>query len=73
MRASKLYGEKFTDDRGRIVATFQIITLTAWAPHASQQQPLRPGSAKVKLADALSTDEIQLDDKTPFAKEIKPS
>jgi NADH dehydrogenase [ubiquinone] 1 alpha subcomplex assembly factor 5 len=73
MHASKLYGEKFTDDRGRIVATFQIVTLTAWAPHASQQQPLRPGSAKVKLADALSTDEIQLDDKTPFAKEIKPS
>lgn len=73
MRAGELYSEKFSDERGRIVATFQIVTLTAWTPHASQQQPLRPGSAKAKLADALKTDEIKLDDKTPFSKETKPS
>ena len=73
MRVAELYSEKFTDDGGRIVATFQIVTLTAWAPHASQQKPLRPGSAKVKLADALRTDEVRLDDKTPFSKENKPS
>jgi NADH dehydrogenase [ubiquinone] 1 alpha subcomplex assembly factor 5 len=73
MRAAELYAEKFADERGRIVASFQIVTLTAWTPHASQQQPLRPGSAKAKLADALKTDEIKLSDKTPFSKEIKPS
>lgn len=73
MRAAEIYREKFSDHRGRIVASFQIVTLTAWAPHASQQQPLRPGSAKAKLADALSTDEIQLTDKTPFSKETKTS
>ena len=73
MRAAELYSEKFADARGRIVATFQIVTLTAWAPHASQQQPLRPGSAKSKLADALNTDEIKLDEKTPFSKGTKSS
>lgn len=73
MRAADIYRQKFADTRGRIVASFQIVTLTAWAPHASQQQPLRPGSAQTKLADALSTDEIRLGDKTPFTKETKPS
>jgi hypothetical protein len=38
-----------------VPATFEIITLTGWAPHASQQQPLRPGSATVRLAEALGT------------------
>lgn len=42
---------------GRIPATFEIVILTAWAPHESQQQPLRPGSAEARLADALNTDE----------------
>ena len=36
-------------------ATFEIITLTGWAPHASQPKPLQPGSAKMRLADALGT------------------
>ncbi len=40
---------------GRITATFEIVTLTGWAPHASQQQPLRPGSARASLAKALGT------------------
>ncbi len=68
MRAAQLYAEKFTNERNRIVATFQIVTLTAWSPHASQQKALRPGSAKAKLADALETNEISLDEKTPFSK-----
>ena len=38
---------------GRIPATFEIITLTGWVPHESQQKPLAPGSAKVRLSDAL--------------------
>jgi SAM-dependent methyltransferase len=52
-RAGEIYAERFADPDGRIVATFEILTLTGWAPDASQQQPLRPGSAKARLADAL--------------------
>ena len=53
-RASEIYAERFAGPDGRIRATFEIITLTGWAPHASQPQPLRPSSAKMRLADALS-------------------
>lgn len=52
-RAFALYTEKFAEADGRIRATFEIITLTGWAPHPDQQQPLKPGSAKMRLADAL--------------------
>ncbi len=52
-RAAELYADKFAAPDGRVVATFEILTLTGWAPHASQPQPLRPGSAKLRLADAL--------------------
>jgi SAM-dependent methyltransferase len=55
MRALQIYRERFGLTDGRIPATFEIITLTAWAPHESQQQPLRPGTARVRLADALGT------------------
>jgi hypothetical protein len=44
-------------------ATFEIITVTGWAPHESQQKPLKPGSAKMRLADALGTVEIKTGDK----------
>lgn len=54
-RALALYQERFELPNGRVPATFEIITLTGWAPHESQQQPLQPGSAKVRLADALGT------------------
>ena len=57
-RAFELYAKRFSDPDGRVKATFEIVTLTGWAPHASQQQPLRPGSAKTRLADALRTKEI---------------
>ena len=56
-RALELYGERYADADGRVPATFEIITLTGWAPHESQPKPLKPGSAKVRLADALKTRE----------------
>lgn len=57
-RAAEIYAERFARPDGRVVATFEIITLTGWAPHESQQQPLRPGSARARLADALQTKEV---------------
>jgi hypothetical protein len=45
-------------------ATFDILWLSGWAPHPNQQQPLRPGSAKARLADALGTREISAGEKT---------
>jgi SAM-dependent methyltransferase len=57
LRVAEIYAERFSRPDGRITATFEIVTLTGWAPHASQQQPLRPGSARQRLADALSVAE----------------
>ncbi|MEH6664242.1 MAG: methyltransferase domain-containing protein [Brevundimonas sp.] len=57
-RAAALYAERHADPDGRIRATFEIIHLTGWAPHASQPKPARRGSATVRLADALNTREI---------------
>lgn len=56
-RAFEIYRERFSDADGRIRATFEILTATGWAPHESQQKPLKPGSAKTRLADALKTSE----------------
>ena len=56
-RACEVYAERFARPDGRITATFEIITMTGWAPHESQQQPLRPGSAKMRLAEALGVRE----------------
>ena len=53
VRAAEIYAERYSDPDGRIRATFSIIYASGWAPHESQQQPLKPGSAKVRLADAL--------------------
>lgn len=58
METARLYAERFSDDEGRITATFQIIFMIGWRPHESQQQPLRPGSAKNRLAEVLGTTEI---------------
>jgi SAM-dependent methyltransferase len=55
-RAGEIYAERFSEG-GRIAATFEIITMTGWSPDASQQQPLRPGSARMRLADALGSSE----------------
>lgn len=59
-RAARIYAATFTLPSGRLPATVELITLTGWAPHESQQQPLRPGSAKSRLADALRVPEQPL-------------
>ncbi|MGB0499130.1 MAG: SAM-dependent methyltransferase [Rubricella sp.] len=56
-QAAALYAERFPAEGGRIAATFEIVTLTGWAPAETQQKPLRPGSAAMRLADALGTEE----------------
>lgn len=55
LRAAAAYAERFSDPDGRVRATFELVWLSGWAPHPSQQQPLRPGSARTRLADALGT------------------
>ncbi|OCW58307.1 methyltransferase domain-containing protein [Hoeflea olei] len=60
LRAAQIYAERFSDPDGRIRASFSIIHLSGWAPHESQQKPLRPGSARTRLADALRTPERKL-------------
>lgn len=57
MRAAALYAERFADPDGRLPATFELVWLSGWAPHVSQQKPLRPGSARMRLADALGVPE----------------
>jgi len=59
-RAFEIYQTKFGEPDGRVPATFEILTLTGWTPDPSQQQPLKPGSAKMRLADALKTVEHPL-------------
>ena len=59
-RAVALYDHENADPDGRVKATFELATLTAWSPHESQQKPLRPGSATTRLADALGTSELKL-------------
>ncbi len=53
LRMAEIYAERFADTDGRIRATFDIVWLSGWAPHESQQQPLKPGSAKASLAEAV--------------------
>jgi SAM-dependent methyltransferase len=62
-RVVEIYAERFADPDGRIRATFEIVWLSGWAPHESQQQPLKPGSAKTRLADALRTQEVSAGEK----------
>jgi NADH dehydrogenase [ubiquinone] 1 alpha subcomplex assembly factor 5 len=57
LRATEIYQEIFGDNDGRVPATFEIITLTAWSPSASQQQPLTRGTGQVNLADVLNPKE----------------
>lgn len=53
LRMAQIYSERFADPDGRIRATFEVIWLSGWAPHESQQKPLKPGSAKASLAEAV--------------------
>ena len=62
-RVFEIYAERFADPDGRIRATFEIVWLSGWAPHESQQKPLKPGSAKTRLADALRTQEVSAGEK----------
>jgi len=63
MRMGEIYAQRFADADGRLRATFEIVWLSGWAPHESQQQPLRPGSARQRLADALGSKEMPAGDK----------
>jgi SAM-dependent methyltransferase len=58
-RAAAHYAEHFANEKGRLKATFELVTITGWAPHESQQKPLKPGSAKFSLAEALGTKELK--------------
>ncbi|OCK57931.1 methyltransferase domain-containing protein [Bradyrhizobium sp. LMTR 3] len=53
LRMAQIYAERFADADGRIRATFDIVWLSGWAPHESQQKPLKPGSAKASLQEAV--------------------
>jgi SAM-dependent methyltransferase len=53
MRAADIYAERFSDPDGRVRATFSLVWMSGWAPHSSQQKPLKPGSAQVSLTKIL--------------------
>lgn len=67
LRAAAIYAERYGAADGRIPASFQIVTLTGWRPHARQQQPLQPGSAAARLAEALGRPE------TPASRKRRPT
>jgi hypothetical protein len=56
-RACEIYAERFGEPDGRVRASFDILTMTGWAPHPDQPRPLKPGSARMRLADALGAKE----------------
>ena len=63
LRMAEIYAERFSDPDGRVRATFEIAWLSGWAPHESQQKPLKPGSAAQRLADALGARELPAGEK----------
>jgi SAM-dependent methyltransferase len=62
-RMTEVYADRFADADGRLRASFEIVWLSGWAPHESQQKPLKPGSASQRLADALGSREISAGEK----------
>jgi SAM-dependent methyltransferase len=70
-RAEAIYRERHGAKNDRILASFEIVYLSGWAPHESQQKPLQPGSAQRRLADALRTTEFPAGDKAPFPAKPK--
>ena len=71
-RALEIYASRFARADGKVSATFEILYLCGWAPHESQQKPLKPGTAKARLADALRTTEITAGDKAGFPPGEEP-
>jgi len=67
MHMAEIYVQRFADADGRVRATFDIVWLSGWAPHPSQQQPLKPGSAQARLADVLGTREVSAGEKADRA------
>lgn len=67
-RVTAIYADRFSDSDGRVRATFEIIWLSGWVPHESQQKPLEPGSAAQRLADALGTKELPTGEKPERAR-----
>lgn len=63
LRMAEIYATRFSDPDGKVRATFEISWLSGWAPDASQQKPLKPGSARIRLADALNTRELPAGEK----------
>lgn len=63
LEAAAMYAKEYADGDGRVTVTFQVLYLGGWTPHASQQKPLKPGSAAARLADALGTTEQPAGDK----------
>ena len=59
VEANKIYKNKFSENN-KIYATFEILYFIGWSKHSSQQKPIKPGSAKKRLSDALSTEEFNL-------------
>jgi SAM-dependent methyltransferase len=68
LRMAEIYAAGHADADGRVRATFEIVWLSGWAPHESQQKPLKPGSATQRLADALGVPEIPAGDKPPISR-----
>ncbi len=64
MRAMDIYAQRFSDPDGRVRATFEFVTLSGWAPGPDQPKAKRPGSASVRLADALGVKEQKAGEKT---------
>ena len=63
LRAAELYAERFARPGGRVTASFEVLFLHGWSPHASQPKALKPGSAAQRLADALGTSELSAGEK----------
>ncbi|GGD04595.1 methyltransferase domain-containing protein [Aquisalinus flavus] len=55
IRAMEIYAQTYPAEGGGVTATFEIVMLTGWAPHASQQKPLKPGQGKASMAEAVKT------------------
>jgi SAM-dependent methyltransferase len=63
LRAAEIYRERFTQVSGRVAASFEVLFLHGWAPHESQPKPIKPGSARHRLAEALDTTEVSAGEK----------